>query len=400
MSSCGRFVLLSVLLCLVLAVVFVAGFGLGRYVFPSIDTQVGQIAAEQQQQFSIFWQAWQIIEDQFYAEQPLDYKAMTYGAARGMVQSLGDPHTAFLTPEEADMFSQDLTGSFGGIGVTISPTDDGYVEVVKLIPAGPAEKTVLQPGDVILAVDGKSIQGMTQNEAITLIRGEVGTQVTLRVRHESQEIDLTLTRAVIAIPTTERRMLDNNIAYLYLGEFNARAADLVNSDLKELLKSEPRGLILDLRGDPGGYLHIVEQIADEFLPEGLLVIERSSSGEESRRSTTSRGIAENIPLVVLVDGGSASASEILAGAVQDRGRAILIGEQTYGKGSVQVTERLSDGSAVAVTIRRWYTPADRAIDGKGLTPDLVVPLAEEDMEAGRDPQLDRAITYLLENTPQ
>lgn len=392
--------LVSLLLCFVLSVVFVAGFGLGRYVFPSIGTQAAQIASEQQQQFSIFWQAWQIIEDEFYAEQPLDYKAMTYGAARGMVESLGDPHTAFLTPEEADMFSQDLTGSFGGIGVTISPTDDGYVEVVKLIPGGPAENTVLQSGDVILAVDGVSIKNMTQNEAITLIRGEVGTQVTLRVKHEGQEMDIALTRAIIAIPITERKMLDDNIAYLYLGEFNARAADLVNSDLTELLKSEPRGLILDLRGDPGGYLHIVEQIADEFLPEGLLVIERSASGEESRRNTTSRGVAENIPLVVLVDGGSASASEILAGAVQDRGRGVLIGEQTYGKGSVQVTERLSDSSAVAVTIRRWFTPADRAIDGKGLTPDVVVPLTEEDIKAGRDPQLDRAVTYLLENAAQ
>jgi len=144
----------------------------------------------------------------------------------------------------------------------------------------------------------------------------------------------------------------------------------------------------------------VEQIADEFLPEGLLVIERSASGSESRRNTTSSGIAETIPLAILVDGGSASASEILAGAVQDRSRAVLIGEQTYGKGSVQVTERLSDKSAVAVTIRRWFTPADRAIDGKGLTPDIVVELTEEDMKAGIDPQLNRAVTYLLEHSAQ
>ena len=388
------------LLCVVLAAVFVGGFGLGRYVFPSIDTQARQLASEQQEEFSIFWEAWHIIEDEFYSEQPLDYQTMTYGATRGMVQSLGDPHTAFLTPEEADMFSEDLTGSFGGIGVTISPTEDGFVEVVKLIPGGPAEKTALQPGDVIMAVDGTSIQGMSQNEAIVLIRGEVGTQVTLLVRHDGQDIQVTLTRAVIAIPTTERKMLDNDIAYLYLGEFNARAADLVEADLAELLRSEPRGLILDLRGNPGGYLHIVEQIADQFLPQGLLLIERSSSGSESRRDTSSRGVAENIPLVILVDGGSASASEILAGAVQDRGRGVLIGEQTYGKGSVQVTERLTDRSAVAVTIRRWYTPSDRAIDGKGLTPDIVVELTEEDMKAGLDPQLDRAVSYLLESVGQ
>ena len=400
MSSCRRYALIALLLCLVGTAVFVAGFGLGRYVFPSSDSRAWQVASEQRQQFSPFWEAWRIIEDEYYTEQPLDYQAMTYGAARGMVASLGDPHTAFLTPEEADMFSQDLTGTFGGIGVTITPTDDGFVQVVKLIPGGPAEKTVLQPGDVVLAVDGTSIHGMSQNEAIALIRGEVGTQVTLRVRHEGQEMDLTLTRAIIAIPVTERKMLDNNIAYLYVGEFNARAADLVKTDLTDLLKHEPRGLILDLRGDPGGYLHIVEQVADEFLPEGVLVIERSSTGAESRRNTTASGLAESIPLVVLVDGGSASASEILAGAVQDRGRGVLIGERTYGKGSVQVTERLSDRSAVAVTIRRWFTPADRAIDGKGLTPDIVVEYTEEDAKAGRDPQLDRAIKYLMENTAQ
>ena len=400
MSSCAKYFLLTMLLCVVLAAVFVGGFGLGRYVFPSIGTQARQLASEQQEEFSIFWEAWHIIEDEFYSEQPLDYQTMTYGATRGMVQSLGDPHTAFLTPEEADMFSEDLTGSFGGIGVTISPTEDGFVEVVKLIPGGPAEKTALQPGDVIMAVDGTSIQGMSQNDAIVLIRGEVGTQVTLLVRHDGQDIQVTLTRAVIAIPTAERKMLDNDIAYLYLGEFNARAADLVEADLAELLRSEPRGLILDLRGNPGGYLHIVEQVADQFLPQGLLLIERSSSGSESRRDTSSRGVAENIPLVILVDGGSASASEILAGAVQDRGRGVLIGEQTYGKGSVQVTERLTDRSAVAVTIRRWYTPSDRAIDGKGLTPDIVVELTEEDMKAGLDPQLDRAVSYLLESVGQ
>ena len=400
MSSCGKSIFVLFLLSLVLAAVFVGGFGLGRYVFPSTQGQAWQLAGEQQEQFSLFWQAWRIVEDEFYTEQPLDYKAMTYGAARGMVASLGDPHTAFLTPQEADMFSQDLTGSFGGIGVTITPTNDGYVEVVKLIPGGPAESTVLQPGDVVLAIDGVSIQGMSQNEAIALIRGEAGTQVTIRVRHQGQEVDLTLTRAIIAIPTTERKILDHNVAYLSLGEFNERAADLVHNDLTDLLKSEPRGLILDLRGNPGGYLHIVEQVADEFLPEGPLVIERSASGSVSQRNSTARGVAESIPLVVLVDRGSASASEILAGAVQDRGRGVLIGEQTYGKGSVQVTERLSDRSAVAVTIRRWFTPADRAIDGKGLTPDIVVELTEDDIKAGRDPQLDRAMTYLLENTAQ
>ncbi len=400
MSSVQKWVLIPLLVLLMCLATFAAGFGVGHYLLPSGQVAAEQTAAEHEEQFAVFWEAWRVVEEEFYTDQPLDYQALTYGAARGMVQSLGDPHTTFLTPDQADMFSQDLEGSFGGVGVTISPTDDGYVQVVKLIAGGPAEKTILQPGDVILAVNGTSIHGMDQNEAIALIRGEIGTEVKLLVRHNDEQVELTITRAQITIPTTERDLLDGNIAYLSLAEFNARATALVQADLQELLKSKPIGLILDLRGNPGGYLHIVEQIGDEFLGEGPFVIERSSTGDESRRSTTSRGSAEEISLVVLVDGGSASASEILAGAVQDRRRGAVIGEQTYGKGSVQVTERLSDGSAVTVTIRKWFTPSDRAIDGQGLTPDIIVEFSQEDVQAGRDPQLERAVSYLLETRDQ
>jgi carboxyl-terminal processing protease len=340
------------------------------------------------------------LEDEFYSEKGLDYQAMIYGAVRGMVASLGDPHTAFLTPAQADMFSQDLEGSFGGIGVTIDTTEDGYLQVVMLIPGGPAEKSTLKPGDAILEVDGTSIKGVDMTQAISMIRGPEGTAVRLLVRHVASGAseEIVLTRAAIQIPTTEIRVLDNGIAYLRLWEFNDRAASLIHANLESLLQSKPRGLILDLRSNPGGYLHIVEQVANEFIPEGLILIERSSNGAETRHEVSGNGIATEIPLVVLVDGGSASASEILAGAIQDHKRGILIGERTYGKGSVQVTERLSDGSGLAVTIRRWYTPADRAIDGTGLTPDIEVKIAQEDLEAQRDPQLERAISYLLETT--
>jgi carboxyl-terminal processing protease len=400
MSTLRKWVPATLLALLVAATVFVAGFGVGRYVMPSRDQFVEGVAAKYEQQFHVFWEAWRIVEDEFYSEKGLDYQAMIYGAVRGMVASLGDPHTAFLTPAQADMFSQDLEGSFGGIGVTIGTTEDGYLQVVGLIPGGPAEKSTVKPGDAILEVDGTSIKGLDMTQAISMIRGLEGTTVRLLVRHlaSGASEEIVLTRAAIQIPTTESRVLENGIAYLRLWEFNDRAASLIHANLESLLQSKPRGLILDLRSNPGGYLHIVEQIANEFIPEGLILIERSSNGAETRHEASSGGIATEIPLVVLVDGGSASASEILAGAIQDHKRGILIGERTYGKGSVQVTERLSDGSGLAVTIRRWYTPADRAIDGTGLTPDIEVKITQEDLEAQRDPQLERAISYLLETT--
>lgn len=401
MSSVRKWAPIILLALLLAMTIFVAGFGVGRYVMPSRERLVDDVAAKYEAQFRIFWEAWRIIEDEFYSEKGLDYQAMIYGAVRGMVASLGDPHTAFLTPAQADLLTQDLQGSFGGIGVTISATEDGYLQVVRLLPGGPAEDSTLKPGDTILEVDGTSIKGMDMMQAISLIRGPEGTVVRLLVRHvaDGSLEEVVFTRARIQIPTVESKMLDNDIAYLRLWEFNDRAASLVRERLQSLLESDPRGLILDLRGNPGGYLHIVEEIANEFIPEGLLLIERSSDGQEIRHQASGRGIATSIPLVVLVDGGSASASEILAGAIQDQKRGILIGEHTYGKGSVQITERLSDRSGLSVTIRRWYTPADRAIDGTGLTPDIEVEITQEDLEAQRDPQLERAISYLLETTP-
>ncbi|MBC7260840.1 MAG: S41 family peptidase, partial [Chloroflexi bacterium] len=295
---------------------------------------------------------------------------------------------------------EDLEGEFGGIGVTVNMTEDGYLQVVKLIPGAPAEQTNLKPGDIILEVDGKPIQGLDLAQAISLIRGPTGTTVRLLVKHsEGETEEITITRAIVEIPTVESRMLDHNIAYLRLWEFNARATALVHESLKDLLAKNPSGLILDLRGNPGGYLHIVVQIASEFIPEGVVVIERSSTGQEVSHSASGLGIATKIPLAVLVDGGSASAAEILAGAIQDHKRGVLIGERTFGKGSVQITERLSDQSALQVTIRRWYTPANRAIDGQGLIPDIEVELTAEDWQAQRDPQLDRAIAYLVSQAP-
>lgn len=400
MHNWQKWAVAVLLITLLVTTVFATGFGIGRYVVPPYPHPAAKVAERQQEQFRIFWEAWQIIESKFYSEKPLDYKSMTYGAVRGMVASLGDRHTVFLTPEQANIFHEDLEGEFGGIGVTVNMTEDGYLQVVKLIPGSPAEKTNIKAGDLVLEVDGKTIQGMDMAQAISLIRGPKGTKVRLLVKHvEGDTEEVTVTRALIEIPTVESRVLDHDIAYLRLWEFNARATALVHENLKELLAKEPPGLILDLRGNPGGYLHIVVQIASEFIPEGVVVIERSSDGQEARHSVSGLGIATKVPLAVLVDGSSASAAEILAGAIQDHSRGVLVGEQTFGKGSVQITERLSDSSALQVTIRRWYTPTNRAIEGQGITPDIEVEMTAEDWQAQRDPQLERAISYLLSQVP-
>jgi len=374
----------------------VAGFGIGRHVLPYSAEPSSAGDDDVQEQFQVFWQAWSLVADRFYTEEPLDTQEMVYGAIRGMVDSLGDRHTMFLTPDQADLFREDLEGEFGGIGVTVAMMQEGWLRIVKPIPDSPGEHAGLRTGDVILEVDGTWIRGMDLAQAISLIRGREGTEVRLKVRSPNgQESELVIVRAQIEVPTTESRMLDQGIGYLAVYDCNGLAPSGLRAELDDLLRNDPVGLVLDLRGNPGGYLHVAKEIANEFIDEGLLLIERDSSGRETLHRASPGGRATDVPLVVLVDAGSASAAEIIAGAIQDNDRGILVGAPTFGKGSVQVTERLSDGSALQVTIRRWYTPSDRLIEGQGLTPDLEVDMSEEDILAGRDPQLERAVTYLL-----
>ncbi len=401
MSNWRKWSVVGLLFVLIASTMFAAGFGIGRYVSPLYQPTSSGTPDELRQQFVLFWDVWQIVEQQFYREKPLDYHEMVYGAIRGMVNSLGDPHTAFLTPSQRVMFAEDLEGEFGGIGVTVYMTDEGKLMASKILPASPAERADLKAGDLILEVDGASLQGKDVAQAISMIRGPSGTQVRLLIQRGSEEpFEIVLTRAVVSIPTVESRMLEDGIAYLALAEFNAKATAEVRAALDELLKQNPRGLILDLRGDPGGYLHVADEVASEFLAEGVTLIERGRDGEEIVHRPSSGGRATRIPLAVLVDAGSASASEIVAGAIQDQGRGVLVGEKTYGKGSVQITQPLSDGSGLQVTIRRWYTPAGHQIDGVGLTPDIPVTVSEEDLQALRDPALQSAVAYLLSQTPQ
>lgn len=358
--------------------------------------------------YAILQEVLSLLESDFYGEIP-DEKNLAYGAIRGLLFTLGDPYTAFVEPDIADIFNEDASGEFEGIGATVQTRDDGYLEVVRPLPDHPAEAAGLKAGDLILSVDGKSIVGMGLYEAIGLIRGPAGTEVVLEVVRPGEansladSFNVTIIRAKMELPIVEYEMLEDNIAYIQLTEFSGlsergeiTARQRVEDALEELQDQGAESLIFDLRYNPGGYLNQAIEVSDLFLGEGLVAIERDSAGNERRFDSYDGDIGEDIPMVVLVNGGSASASEIVAGALQDRNRAILIGENTLGKGSVQWAHTLSDGSQLRVTVARWYTPNDNTIHETGLAADIEVPYSE-DTPVGEDPQLDEAVRYLLDN---
>ena len=395
-----RYGLLVVLVALVLGASFGAGVGLGLYVAPGQNQPAG-VADEQQEQFGIFWEAWEIVRRDFFhpesEPQPLE---MTYGAIRGMVASMGDPNTLFVEPAQTSIWEQDLQGEFEGIGATVN-MKDGRLVIVQPLPGSPAEKAGLLPDDVVLTVDGQSIEGMELLDAINLIRGPEGTVVILGISREGHDgvIDVSMERGMIELATLDAEMLDDGIAYVRLREFNGRADSLMRSALERLMNEEPKGLILDLRSNPGGFLGTAVDIGGQFIDKGVILIERSKNGVEREHRARKGGLATEVPLVVLVNGSSASASEIVAAAVQDHKRGILVGQPTHGKGSVQNSHHLSDGSSIRVTVSRWYTPNDHEISPQGLTPDILVERKADDGIQGRDPQLDRAREYLLALDP-
>lgn len=394
--------LIAVLVVLIILASGGMGFAAGWYLSPQAmapyptATEPPQ-QEDIQQRFRVFWEAWDILERDFNRDEPLDSQKMIYGAISGMVRALGDPHTVFVEPIQARIFDQDLEGSFEGIGATVDLVD-GHLLIVEPLADSPALKAGLRPGDIILQADAKPLQGLDLTQAISLIRGPKGTEVRLLVRREGivEPFEVRVTRDKIELPTVSYRMLDHDIAYVRLTEFNSQATIRLQAALRALMDQEPTGLIFDLRGNPGGYLHIAVQVASQFVREGVIVTEKDRSGKVTRYQAESGGLALDIPLVVLVDSGSASASEIVAGAIQDAGRGTLIGRRTFGKGSVQVAHKLSDGSSLRVSIARWYTPKGHQLDGEGLTPEIVVPADAADQQTGGDLILDQAVQYLTD----
>jgi carboxyl-terminal processing protease len=331
------------------------------------------------------------------------------GAISGMLDALGDEHTSYMDPEQFQQANIPLDGEYEGIGAWVDP-DTEFLTIVSPMPDSPAEKAGLKPGDQIIAVDGEDMAGIDGNLVIRRVLGPAGSDVVLTIfrEGEAEPFDVTITRAKITIPSVDSRMLDNNIAYVQLITFGDTTVQDLRAALSDLLAQNPDGLILDLRNNGGGYLTTAIDVASEFIPEGIVMYEQFGDGSREEFNSNGRGIASEIPLVVLVNEGTASASEIVAGAIQDLGRGQLVGVTTFGKGSVQQWIPLTDDEgAVRVTVARWLTPNERQIHEIGLEPDFVVemPELEEGLEtpppdSGEeqpDPQLDKAIEILLGN---
>lgn len=391
-----RLVVVALLVALVTSVAFLAGFAARAPLIPGPTTAAaGPASSSEARTFRIFWEAWRILEHDFYGDLP-GAQEMPYSAIQGVIDDLGDKYTAFLEPEMAAIVREDMSGSFDGIGAIVNMNDDGQLEIVRPFEDRPAARAGLEAGDIVLAVGDTAIEKMSVFEAVALIRGPAGSVARLTIKRQGVEdpFIVEVVRQKIEMPVVESKMLDDDIAYLKLSEFNAQATSKLKADLRSLLAEEPKGLIFDLRDNPGGFLNVAVEIGSQFVSEGAILIEKLKDGQDRDYPAQSGGLATDIPLAVLVNGASASASEIAAGAIQDTDRGILIGEQTLGKGSVQLSHYLSDGSELRVTIARWFTPNGRAIHEEGLTPDIQVDMTEEDIKAGRDPQLQRAIEYL------
>jgi carboxyl-terminal processing protease len=354
-----------------------------------------EVILSREEAFDLFWEAWHLIERDYYGDLSSDEEMMN-GAIRGAVNTLGDPFTAFIDPDVAEINREDDSGSFEGIGAYVTMRD-GRLMIVNTFKNQTAEQAGVRRGDIVLQVDETPIENMSIYEAITLIRGPAGSPVRLSIVREGEEpFEVEIIRASIEIPVVESEMRDDGIAYVSLLDFSSDASVRLRHAVNDLLEQDPEGLILDLRGNPGGWLNEAVLVSGLFVKhDSLVLLERYKDADPRSHRTDNVPVAPDIPMVVLVDGGSASASEIVAGALQDHGRVVLIGEQTFGKGSVQWPHELSNGAELRVTVARWFTPNDRAIHGEGLEPDIEVELTLEDIDADLDPQLDRAIEYLL-----
>lgn len=360
-----------------------------------------QAVREDRPNLDEFWEVWDLLDERFIAassSKVVSSEEKLYGAIEGMVRAYGDPYTVFLPPEESEAFSEDISGNFSGIGMEVG-NRDGVITIIAPLVDTPAERAGLLSGDLILKIDGESTEGMAIDEAVRRIRGEKGTTVNLSVFREGDlEIrEFAVVRDTITVPTVKTEQKDD-VFIISLYSFNALAEEKMREALQAYVKSDADKMILDLRGNPGGYLQSSVEIASFFLPTGKVVV-RERHGEASEDKlyrSLGRTLGDRAPkqMVVLVDNGSASASEILAGALSEHGYATIIGTDTFGKGSVQDLLPVHDGSLLKVTIARWFTPNGLSISENGLKPDIVITRTPEERLEDKDSQLDAALDFL------
>ena len=376
-----------------------AAFGFGFYFG---KTQVScKVCAPEKLDFSLFWEAWDVLHQNFVSPEKLDDQKLIYGAISGMVDAAKDPYTVFMSPEDTKMFMEDTTGRFEGVGMEVG-IRKGSLQVVSPIKGTPAEKAGLRPGDRILKIDDAVTVDLSVDEAVSLIRGAKGTTVTLNIFRDDWDKpkDFPIVRAVIEIPSLEWELKDvgdgQKVAYIQLYQFTETADYDFITMARKISASSSQGIILDLRNDPGGYLEVAQDIAGWFLERGQIVTIEDRGTKITRKEYKAEGNSGllSYPVVVLINQGSASASEILAGALRDNRGVKLIGETSFGKGSVQQLEKLTGGASLKITVAKWLTPNGSSISEKGLTPDIEVKRTEEDFIANRDPQLDKAIEII------
>jgi carboxyl-terminal processing protease len=388
----------------ILIIAIIASFGAGLYIGESGKSSVEKINLATNQElgrpaavdFSLFWDVWNRVENEYVERLKLAPQKMIYGAISGMLRSLDDPYTLFLPPEESKKFQDDMRGDFEGIGAEIGLRKD-ILTIISPIEGAPAQKAGLQPQDMILKINDTSTDNLNLDEAVNMIRGSKGTSVRLLVMRESwkEPKEIEIVRDKINIPVIKAEMKDSNMAYIRLYQFTENSPDEFDKAAKQILKSKPKGIVLDLRNNPGGYLEAAVDIAGWFLKSGEVVaIEEFGSGQKTEYRSRGDGELGNMPIIVLVNKGSASASEILAGALRDDKQIKLVGEKTFGKGSVQQLDNLSGGASLKITVAKWLTPSGQSIMNNGLEPDIRVEISDDDVNNGRDPQLDRAIELL------
>lgn len=400
--------LLIIVVISALVSVFLVGVYYGYEKRPEVEKVTGLINKEPtetgQVDFAPFWKAWNIINEKYLTEngtttEKINSQEKVWGAIGGLVSSLGDPYTVFLPPEEKKRFEDDISGNFTGVGMEIG-IKENVLTVISPLPDSPASRAGIKSGDQIVKIDDKITANMSTDEAVGLIRGERGQPVRfvlLRTENE-KPIELTVIRDTITIPTLKTEKLESGIFVIRLYNFSAPSPELFRDALQEFADAKTDKLILDLRGNPGGYLDAAVSMASWFLPVGKPVVIEKHSSDESDKVYRSKGydvFNENLKMAILIDQGSASASEILAGALSEYDKAVLIGEKTFGKGSVQELVPLTDDSSIKITVAKWYTPEGHSISQSGLEPDIKVSIKDEDLAAGRDPQEAAAVEYLL-----
>ncbi len=380
---------------------FLSGIAVGKNMRPEID-KVSLLntatTVDTEADFAPFWKAWNTINEKSPNRDKVSDQDRVYGAISGLVGSLNDPYSVFFSPDEAKAFQDEIAGNFTGVGMEVGEKNK-ILTVIAPLKNTPAEKAGIQSGDQILKIDKTITSGLSVDKAVKLIRGEAGTSVTLTIFREGfkEPKEFKIIRAVINIPTLDSELRPDGVFVIKLYSFSANSADLFRDAIKTFVNSGSNKLILDLRGNPGGYLDAAVDISSWFLPGGKVVVTEDYGGSEKPKVFRSRGynlFNDDLKFIILINGGSASASEIVAGAMQDQGKAKLVGEQSFGKGSVQEVIDITKDTLLKITVAKWLTPKGHLIHEIGLTPDYKVPMTRKDVENKQDPQMDKALELL------